>query len=152
MLTKVLGISLLLLVFTLGMAFAQEKPDLTDNDGNGIPDIYDKILRDISNQAGQQVPDVATKGIITTEAVVIQAALGVNVMPDQERWSGEPFPVWGNVKGGTPPYTYEWDIDSDGAVDYSGPVTDPHYYRGLTCLHSSCRDNTQDLYRHAEGY
>jgi hypothetical protein len=127
MLAKVLGISLLLLVFAFGMAFAQEKPDLTDNDGNGIPDIYDKILRDISNKTGQQDAAVATKGVITTGAVVIQAALGVNVMPDQERWSGESFPVWGNVKGGTSPYTYEWDIDSDGAVDYSGAVTDPRY-------------------------
>jgi hypothetical protein len=59
----------------------------------------------------------------------------VRVMPDGIKtstkytayaWAGKEITIWGNVKWGDATNgTYEWDIDNNGTVDYSGIVTNP---------------------------
>jgi len=67
------------------------------------------------------------------------AAPEVNVMPDGDTdetayaWAGNPLTIWGNVRGGTGPFTYEWDIDDDGTADYWGSVTN---INDISCSHS----------------
>jgi len=75
--------------------------------------------------------------LFMTSAAVAQPR--VNVMPDGIRnliagintaytWPNPdtPLVIWGNVVGGTAPYTYEWDF-GDGSPVVSGAVADPRY-------------------------
>lgn len=111
----------LIAFFIFGTAFAQERPDLTDKDGNGIPDVYDKILAGV---AAQKPPVPVEPKFQITQV----GPLRVNVMPNRQAWAGEPITVWGNVAGGGGGgYTFEWDVDGDGTVDYSGSVTNLKY-------------------------
>ena len=61
-------------------------------------------------------------------AAVSAATLEVNVMPDGDTpelaytWVGNNLSIWGNVRGGTAPLTYEWDVDNNGTADFSGAV------------------------------
>ncbi len=66
----------------------------------------------------------------------LYAAPRVNVMPDgiyeegllnmAYAWPGTTLVIWGNVRDGVPPYTYEWDF-GDGTPPASGAVVDPEY-------------------------
>lgn len=71
-----------------------------------------------------------------TISVTPPSGLRVNVMPDgiynppventAYAWPGLDLSIWGNVHGGTPPYTYTWDF-GDGTPLVSSAVTDPRY-------------------------
>ena len=116
----VLAIAGLFAIFSLS-AFAEF--DDADANANGVPDWYEELYERYANLIPEAEEGVQLAPSITPMSV----ALRVNVMPDQERWSGEVFSIWGNIIGGTPPYDYEWDVDGDGTEDFAGSVADPRY-------------------------
>lgn len=130
----------LIVFFIFGTAFAQERPDLVDNDGNGIPDVYDKILREVAKYtqpgAEQQPPSGGVNEVIPQDGVpsfqLLQVGVAsvrnpgdVNVMPNREAWVGEAIVVWGNVNSASPSLAYTLDF-GDGNVS-TGNVVNPRY-------------------------
>lgn len=75
----------------------------------------------------------------TSAFAVANGGLEVNVMPDgnadgaEYTWVGNNLTIWGNVRGGTAPFTYAWDINNDGTADYSGTVTN---INDISCSHA----------------
>lgn len=96
----VLAIAALFAVFLLS-AFAEFND--ADNNANGVPDWYEELY----GRYKDLVPEAKEEVQLAPSITPMSVALRVNTMPDQERWSGEIFPVWGNVIGGIPPYDYE---------------------------------------------
>lgn len=66
-------------------------------------------------------------------------ALDVNVMPDGDTpelaytWVGNNLVIWGNVTGGTGPYSYQWDINNDGTPEFAGAVVNVN---DISCTHA----------------
>lgn len=123
----------LLLTLSLGTVFAV---DMADNDGNGIPDVYDKVLQEVD---GCTIPgfEAAPKGVAIEGAAVaapvelspspLRLPDDVNAMPaDRQAWVGEGIVLWGNVNSDDPALTYEWDF-GDASPVAVGAVIDPHY-------------------------
>jgi hypothetical protein len=76
---------------------------------------------------------VAFLSIMTLALAQVSFAIDVKVMPDTQAlpnpsyaWVSRNLPVWGNVTGGTAPYTYVWDF-GDGSPNASGVVGDPRH-------------------------
>ena len=83
-------------------------------------------------------------------AFSVSSAIGapeVNVMPDGDTdetaytWVGNALTIWGNVRGGTSPFTYTWDINDDGTADYSGTVSN---INDIACSHAYGAATTYD--------
>ncbi|UCF04069.1 MAG: hypothetical protein JSV33_08930, partial [bacterium] len=98
-----------------------------------IEDFWDKY-QNISPPPTEHVPTV-----LETEEPLLESPTGallVRTMPSSFNaftgdvlpyaWPGRNFPIWGNVSGGTPPYTYEWDF-GDASPPVVGPVSNANY-------------------------
>ena len=92
--------------------------------------------------------------ILAVSSVTAIAQLRVNVMPDgiynppfentAYVWPGKVISIWGNVHGGTPGYTYEWDFDYD-APTFTADTDDAqqtalsHIYTTPGAFTAACR-------------
>ncbi|UCF04772.1 MAG: T9SS type A sorting domain-containing protein [bacterium] len=117
----------LLLVGSWGVLAAQE---ITDE---GIESYLNKYKNVIPAPEGEFSP------VHQSETPVFRSptgALTVRTMPSSFNpltgdvaayaWPGRQFPLWGNLSGDAPPYTYEWDF-GDASPPATGSVTNPNY-------------------------